>query len=94
MLEKRSNKDRRVNGDRRIRSLSSYKGPENRVVNQQRRNNVRRVTGNDSFVKRTLSLGKEGRRFGVDQRQFSYAEHIPERRLCHDRRGLLDRRKH
>ena len=39
-----------------------------------------------------------GRRLGVDRRQFSYSDHIPERRMSPDRRtgqerrGGLDRR--
>lgn len=34
-----------------------------------------------------------GRRLGIDRRQFSYAEHIPERRSGKDRRNGLDRRQ-
>ncbi|MBW1958981.1 MAG: hypothetical protein JRI63_10690 [Deltaproteobacteria bacterium] len=33
-----------------------------------------------------------GRRIGVDRRQFSYTNHIPDRRRGHDRRTGLDRR--
>jgi hypothetical protein len=35
-----------------------------------------------------------GRRSGVDRRVFSYAVHIPERRMTADRRLGADRRKH
>ncbi len=35
-----------------------------------------------------------GRRLGVDRRQFSYTNHIPDRRRGHDRRIGLDRRDH
>jgi len=35
-----------------------------------------------------------GRRSGVDRRVFSYAVHIPERRVTADRRLGMDRRKH
>ena len=33
-----------------------------------------------------------GRRLGVDRRQFSYTQHIPERRSGKERRSGLDRR--
>jgi hypothetical protein len=33
-----------------------------------------------------------GRRLGIDRRQFSYAEHIPEGRCGEDRRSDKDRR--
>jgi len=33
-----------------------------------------------------------GRRLGVDRRQFSYTDHIPNKRLGDDRRTSLDRR--
>jgi hypothetical protein len=33
-----------------------------------------------------------GRRSGIDRRQFSYSEHIPERRDDKDRRSGIDRR--
>ena len=33
-----------------------------------------------------------GRRSGVDRRQFSYTDHIPERRAREDRRSRADRR--
>jgi len=33
-----------------------------------------------------------GRRSGVDRRQFSYTDHIPERRAGEDRRSRADRR--
>ena len=92
MFGKRSSKDRRAYLDRRKGDISSFSGTENRGVTQQRRNKDRRETNNNLFVERALSLGKEGRRFENDQRQFSYAGYIPERRLCNDRRSLFDRR--
>ena len=33
-----------------------------------------------------------GRRLGIDRRQFLYTNHIPDRRLCEDRRTGLERR--
>lgn len=39
-------------------------------------------------------LDNGGRRSGVDRRIFSYAVHIPERRMIEDRRLGIDRRKH
>jgi hypothetical protein len=33
-----------------------------------------------------------GRRLGVDRRRFSYADHVPERRLGEERRSGQDRR--
>jgi len=33
-----------------------------------------------------------GRRLGVDRRQFSYTDHIPDKRLGDDRRTELDKR--
>lgn len=35
-----------------------------------------------------------GRRLGIDRRQFLYTNHIPDRRLCEDRRNGLDRRNY
>jgi hypothetical protein len=35
---------------------------------------------------------KGGRRSGIDRRQFSYNDHIPERRSGKDRRSGFDRR--
>ena len=35
----------------------------------------------------------DGRRLGIDRRQFSYDFHIPERRSGQDRRSGLDRRQ-
>ena len=93
MVDKRSGKDRRVNKDRRKGDISPYSGPENRAVKQQRRNKDRRETKTDSCMRRALSPGKESRRSGIDQRQFSYADIIPERRSDKDRRSLVDRRK-
>jgi hypothetical protein len=39
-----------------------------------------------------LLFDKGGRRSGIDRRRFSYAVHIPERRLIKDRRINSDRR--
>ena len=40
------------------------------------------------------SMGDNGgRRSGIDRRQFSYSEHIPERRDDKDRRSGIDRRR-
>jgi hypothetical protein len=39
-------------------------------------------------------LDNGGRRAGVDRRDFSYAVHIPERRMTMDRRLGSDRRQH
>ena len=33
-----------------------------------------------------------GRRLEIERRQFSYSEHIPERRLVKERRSIADRR--
>ncbi len=92
MVEMRSGKDRRVNKDRRKGDISSYSGPENRSAKQQRINKDRREINNNSFMERTLSLGNRGRRSGIDQREFSYAGVMPERRLAKDRRVCADRR--
>ena len=42
-----------------------------------------------TFVRRAI----RDRRSGFDRRQFSYADHIPERRIEEERRGMSDRRK-
>ena len=47
----------------------------------------------------TTAMAKElkdngGRRLGIDRRQFLYTNHIPDRRLCEDRRAGLERRNH
>lgn len=39
-----------------------------------------------------LIIDNGGRRLGVDRRQFSYTNHIPDRRRGHDRRTGFDRR--
>jgi len=39
-----------------------------------------------------LLIDNGGRRLGVDRRQFSYTNHIPDRRRGHDRRTALERR--
>jgi len=91
MVEMRSGKDRRVNKDRRKGGISSYSGPENRGARQQRINKDRRDINNNSFMKRALSLGNEGRRSGIDQREFSYTDIMPERRSGKDRRSIVYR---
>jgi hypothetical protein len=35
---------------------------------------------------------RDGRRLGIDRRQFTYSFHIPERRSGEDRRSGVDRR--
>jgi len=85
----RSGKDRKFNKDRRKGGISSYISPENRGAKQQRINKARREINNNSFLKRTLSFGNEGRRSGIDQREFSYAGIIPERRSRKDRRSFI-----
>jgi len=89
MVEMRSGKDRRVNKDRRKGGISSYSGPENRGAGQQRINKDRRGISNSSFMEKTLSLGNEGRRSGIDQREFSYTDIMPERRSGKDRRSFV-----
>ncbi len=89
MADIRSGKDRRVNKDRRKGGISSYIGPENRGAKQQRVSKDRREINNNSFLKRTLSFGNEGRRSGIDQREFSYAGILPERRSGKDRRNFI-----
>ena len=88
MVEMRSGKDRRVNKDRRKGGISSYSGPENRSAEQQRINKDRRDI-NNLFMKKTLSLGNEGSRSGIDQREFSYTDVMPERRSGKDRRHFV-----
>ena len=46
---------------------------------------------NDFLLKLKL-VDNGGRRSGADRRQFSYAFHIPERRVVADRRSGSDRR--
>ena len=87
----RSGNDRRVNKDRRKGGISSYSGPENRGAKQQRINKDRRDINNNSFMKRTLPLGNEVRRSGIDQREFSYTGIMPERRSGKDRRSFVYR---
>ena len=89
---KRSGKDRREKVDRRKGGDSSHRGPENRGTRYRRSDKDRREINTNSFMKRTLSLGSEGRRAGSDQRVFSYAIHIPERRITKARRTCIDRR--
>ena len=89
MVEMRSGKDRRVKKDRRKGGISSYSGPENRSAEQQRINKDRRDINNNLFMKKTLSLGNEGSRSGIDQREFSYTGVMPERRSGKDRRSFV-----
>lgn len=83
MVEMRSGKDRRVIKDRRKRDNSSYSGPENRGAKQQRMNKDRRD------INSALSLSHEGRRSGIDQREFSYTGVMPERRSGKERRRFV-----
>ncbi len=41
----------------------------------------------------TAYFDNGGRRSGIDRREFSYANHLPERRSGRDRRSGKDRRK-
>ena len=45
------------------------------------------------FLDKMRLLDNGGRRSGADRRQFSYAFHIPERRISSDRRSGIDRRE-
>lgn len=89
MFDIRSGKDRRVNKDRRKGGVSSYNGPENRGSRPQRSNKDRREEKNNLSMKRTPSLDNEGRRSGIEQREFSYAGILPERRSGKDRRNPI-----
>ena len=40
----------------------------------------------------TTLIDNGGRRLGVDSRQFSYTDHIPDRRTDNERRSGIDRR--
>ena len=44
------------------------------------------------FLQEMKLMDNGGRRSGADRRQFSYAFHIPERRISADRRSGEDRR--
>jgi hypothetical protein len=51
--------------------------------------------GVDEEMKNRIEMVKsdnEGRRTGVERRLFSYATHIPEKRVLKDRRVVKDRR--
>jgi len=89
VADKRSGKDRRGNKDRRKGGTSSYSGSENRSVKQQRINEDRREINRNLFMNGISSPGNEGRRSGIDQREFSYAGIIPERRSGKDRRSFI-----
>ena len=89
MIDLRSGEDRRVTKDRRKGGVSSYGGPENRNGRQQRINKDRREINDTSFLKRTLPFDIEGRRSGIDQREFSYTGILPERRSGKDRRSRI-----
>jgi len=43
-------------------------------------------------MNRAAYFDNHGRRSGIDRRQFTYAVHIPERRLDENRRDQSDRR--
>ena len=50
-------------------------------------------TNENDILEQLISLDNEGRRSGVDRRNFSYTLHIPERRKVKDRRSGGDRRE-
>ena len=89
MVDKRSDKDRRVNKDRRKGATSSHNGPENRVTRFRRGEKDRREINNNSSIKGTMSHNNEGMRSGIDQRDFSYTDILPERRSGKDRRSTV-----
>ena len=89
MADKRSGKERRINKDRRKGDNSSYSGPENRGTRYQRSDTDRREINRNLFMNKNLSPGNETRRSGIDQREFSYAGIIPERRSGKDRRRFI-----
>jgi len=47
----------------------------------------------NDFLEKMQLVDNGGRRSGSDRRQFSYAFHIPERRVSADRRSGTDRRE-
>lgn len=47
----------------------------------------------NDFLEKMKLMDSGGRRAGADRRQFSYAFHIPERRVSADRRTGSDRRQ-
>ena len=47
----------------------------------------------NDFLEKLNTIDNGGRRSGADRRQFSYAFHIPERRVSADRRSGRDRRR-
>jgi len=82
MSDRRSGKDRRVNEDRRRGNTASIFSIDNRRLKQQRVNKKRRQAG---------SPNNKGRRSEIDQRNFSYAGIIPERRSGKERRGPIQK---
>ena len=48
----------------------------------------------DIMAMTVLLTDNGGRRLGIDRRQFSYTDHVPDRRRGHDRRSGRDRRFH
>jgi len=88
MVDRRSGLDRRANKDRRKGRSSSYNGLDIRSNNQQRSNIDRRVKIAHGYMNRLLLPDGEVRRTGIDQRQYSYAGNLPERRSGKDRRRL------
>jgi hypothetical protein len=89
MTNKRSGKDRRIDKDRRKGDNTSYNGPGNRGTRYQRSDKDRREINRNLFMNKILSPGNESRRSGIDQREFSYAGIIPERRSGKDRRRFI-----
>jgi len=81
MVDRRGGKDRRTNKDRRKGEIPPRSGIENRRVKQQRNNNRREMGSDDN----------KGRRSEIDQRHFSYAGIIPERRSGKERRRSVQK---
>ena len=89
MTDNRIGKERRVNPDRRKGASSSYNGPEKRGTKYRRSDKERREINNISFMKKTMSLDNESMRSGIEQREFSYTDVMPERRSGKDRRDFV-----
>jgi DNA-binding XRE family transcriptional regulator len=53
---------------------------------------LRYINSDENDVMASFIIDNRGVRLGLDQRQFSYDRHIPERRSGKDRRKGLDRR--
>ena len=55
--------------------------------------NEAEMSGMHDDEKNWIVRNRRDRRSGFDRRRFSYADHIPERRIGQERRSGLDRRK-